>query len=201
VRAVRSVLCGSTELGPRWSRRRARDDCVARKPRPIDEYREAVLMGQAAEQLEKALTPTERLVAAAMSSFMDFDTLGNAYPGPALIARRTGLGLSTVKKALASLVDDGWLEVEHIGGSRKDGTREATVFRGALPTRLRDGRVRAADPSTTEPRPVYDVTPTRLPAGHHPLSDPLSEHGCINGWFHPFGSNEAEPCPTCRAAS
>ena len=36
------------------------------------------------------LKPTDRLVAIALSFHMDQHTLGNAYPGPALLARETG---------------------------------------------------------------------------------------------------------------
>lgn len=80
------------------------------------------------------LPATARWVAMAMSFYMDRDTLADCYPGPARLAKETGLTQRTVKKAIALLVDRGWLKRTRKGGTKKDGTRVTSCYTGLFPT-------------------------------------------------------------------
>jgi hypothetical protein len=93
----------------------------------IDQYRELVWHSP-------DLTATEKLVALALSRYMDFDNLGGAHPGHAALARLTSLTTRTIERTIAELVTKEWLMVAHRGGSAKGGRRLASVYRGRLPT-------------------------------------------------------------------
>ncbi len=149
-------------------------------------WRDAVL----AEDCE--LPSTARLVAVALSMHMDADTLGDAYPGPARLARRTGLGQSTVKAALSLLVEQGWIKQTRRGGTAKGSSqRSASVYEGiprpsTAPVQEQDGvtrpsRRRAPVQEQDETRPsrrrapVQEQDETRPGAGQHLVHD-LDNH-------------------------
>jgi hypothetical protein len=140
--------------------------------RAVAAWREAVLSKD-----DGGLSSTDRLVALALSMHMDGDTLANAYPGPALLARRTGLAQSTVKASLARLVDLGWIEQTMRGGTDKGSSaRLASVYRGiprptADPVREKDGLTR-----TTDRRDPSRTRPTTRPADGHQLVPHLDMH-------------------------
>lgn len=108
-----------------------------------DDYRRAVFRSE--------LPSTAKLVAVALSEFMDNRTLGDARPGPALLAKRTGLTARSVEKWLAALVVAGWLVQTSKGGSV--GGRKASVYRGTIPrtSEPRSPVKRSGDSSTSEP--------------------------------------------------
>src|SRR5579862_8442076 len=79
------------------------------------------------------LPGTSRLVAVALSRFMDFETLDGAFPGPARLAGMTGLNESTVKRHLAFVCEAGWLKQVEKGGSYGLTGRHASEYRGRYP--------------------------------------------------------------------
>jgi hypothetical protein len=70
-----------------------------------------------------------------LSEYMDNDTLGDAYPGPARLARATGYSLVTAKRALKEARERGWIVQTFKGGSRGGKDRHASIYRGAWPNR------------------------------------------------------------------
>ena len=113
---------------------------MAGQRRATDDYRKALY--------ESELPSTTKLVGLAMTEFMDHRTLADARPGPALLARRTGLAARTVKREVARLVRDGWLQQTLRGGSSLK--RLASVYSGAIPTRDTQTRVNTANPCHTD---------------------------------------------------
>jgi hypothetical protein len=135
----------------------------AKTRRRVDEWVDAILY-------ESGLPATGRLVAIVMARFMDWETLGNAWPGPALLAELTGLHQSTVKEWLGRLCDAGWLEQTHRGGSDKGQNRERSRYRGTFgPVALDDGSS-GTDPSSPAGRPVVVGAATRRPGRGDPSS-------------------------------
>lgn len=129
---------------------------MARTRRRVDEYRDAVARSN--------LPSTAKLVAHAMSRYMDYRTLGGAYPGPARIAREIGMSARTVERWLSTLTERGWLEKTSIGGSFP--TRTATVYRGRIPGSTSDssdtgpGKPTSDSPDTiTSDRAVVPTLP------------------------------------------
>lgn len=113
---------------------------------------------------ESDLGPTTRHVALALSLYMN-ERGGSAYPGPALLARDTGLHLSTVKEKLAELEVKGWLTCIARGGMKGE-ARRANEYRAAVPpVALGDpsfwgtGGPEGGDPSPSPRRPVAQDDP------------------------------------------
>jgi hypothetical protein len=103
---------------------------MAQTRRRVDDYRDAVSRSD--------LPSSAKLVAQAISRYMNYRTLGGAYPGPARIAKEVGMSTRTVKRWLATLTRLGWLEKTSIGGSYPK--RHATVYRGRFPKTTSDNR-------------------------------------------------------------
>jgi hypothetical protein len=82
---------------------------------------------------ESPLAPTARYVGLARSIHMNGDGT-NCYASRDTISKKTGLGLSTVKRADKELIAGGWLVVTFHGGSPRGGVRMATVYRAQIPT-------------------------------------------------------------------
>lgn len=97
---------------------------MSRKGR-VDLWREAVRCSD--------LPPTARHVALALSEYMDFNTLGSAYPGAFRLAGQTGLCVRTVQRMLSLLAERGWIVQTFRGGSPCGGPRRASAYRGAIP--------------------------------------------------------------------
>jgi hypothetical protein len=110
----------------------------------IDQYRESVWHSP-------DLTATEKLVALALSRYMDFDSLGGAHPGHAALQRLTSLSKKTIERTIAGLVDKKWLKETHHGGSAKGGRRLASVYRGRVPTGVTESPVRGSRPASQSP--------------------------------------------------
>ena len=83
--------------------------------RAIDRWRRAIRNSD--------LTPTCRHVALELAEFMDYDTLCNAYPGAARLAKLTGYHPRTVERTLRRLETEGWVQCVHRGGSRREEQR------------------------------------------------------------------------------
>lgn len=130
------------------------------------------------------LPSTARLVAVALSMYMDSDSLGNAFPGPAALAARTGLSPSTVKAQLAVLVREGWIEQTRRGGTDPGSSRRlASVYRG-LP-RPSGAPVRQKDGVGGGRAPVREAAGTRPAEGHHLVPDldkDLGEAAPFESW-------------------
>jgi hypothetical protein len=88
--------------------------------RRIDQWRAAVW--------ETDLSPTTKLVALAVSQFMDFDTLGSAHPGNPRLVSMTGLSGRQIIRELQRLERAGWLKCVHRGGGRG----HASMYKGQL---------------------------------------------------------------------
>ncbi len=73
------------------------------------------------------LPSTARLVALALSDYMS-PAGGSAYPGADRLADETGLGVRTVRRDLASLVELGYLTVAGEGGGRGRANAYAACF-------------------------------------------------------------------------
>src|SRR4051794_35373875 len=115
-----------------------------KKRRARDDYVDAIWASD--------LRPSQRLVLLALARFMGLDDLANAYPGPARLARETGLGQSTVKQMLVDLQNLGWITQTHNGGTSLAGRQFASIYRGT--PRLADGRVPDLTQSSKQPDPV-----------------------------------------------
>jgi hypothetical protein len=124
----------------------------------VDQYRESVWHSP-------ELTTNEKVVALALSKYMDFDNLGSAHPGHAALQRLTSLSKKTVERTIAGLVDKQWLTETHHGGSAKGGRRRASVYRGRLPTGVTESPVRGSRLASQSP-----VTGVR--ESPHPSKDP-----------------------------
>lgn len=114
-----------------------------------------------------------RWVAYCVSAYMDFDTLGDAHPGQGRLARESGLSARAIRHHLDLLVVAGWLKVDRQGRLPRPGEkREASIYRGLLPTKERDVLVSA----TTKERGVHDYGTSRPRTKErdvpHPLSSP-----------------------------
>lgn len=118
---------------------------------------------------ESELDSTARLVAFTLSFHMDSDGT-HAYPGPALLARESGLSLRSVKAKLRDLERAGWIECVKRGRSSANG-RSANRYRATLPTRAGDAPVQdvhgAGDSTTRAPRST-----TRAPRAPKTFSTP-----------------------------
>lgn len=134
-------------------------------------WREAVI----SKDEPNGLSPTQRLVALAFCEHVNNGTL-EGFPGPAALARRTGLSPRAVKDALRALVAAGWLFQVKKGGSHP-GNRETSVYRLtralASPVQEETGSGGAPVQERTATR-AGDST-TRAPVAHRPISNPVNE--------------------------
>ena len=112
---------------------------------------------------ESDLAPTTRHVALALSIYMN-ERGGSAHPGPALLAKDTGLHISTVKEKLAELEERGWLVCISRGGLKGE-RRIANEYEAAVPIAHGDpssrvtGSSEPGDPSPSPRRPVAHGDP------------------------------------------
>jgi hypothetical protein len=141
-----------------------------------------------------------RLTAIALSRFMDWDTLGNAYPGPDRLARMTGRHISTVKEHLKQLCELEWLTQTMKGGSRRAEKREASVYQGRYPSHWATGTPN--DPSHTAQQPVAESATTRSTTlgdpsqkTTPPFQGPGQRPGQGNGARTRTGAREGSPRP------
>lgn len=93
--------------------------------RLIDEWR--------ADVKTSRLPPVTRAIILDLSEYMNFDDLGNARPGPARLADRTGFSQATVKRHLKAAIEAGWIRQLWQGGSTRDGQRAASIYAGTWP--------------------------------------------------------------------
>ena len=91
------------------------------------------LFGWRAAIAESDLPATHRHVALVVSTYAN-ERGASAFPGASLVARDTGLHLTTVKRALNALVGAGFLVVVVKGGAVKGGRRLATEYQLAIPS-------------------------------------------------------------------
>jgi hypothetical protein len=75
---------------------------------------------------DSSLEFSHRCVLVALSEFMDFDTLANAYPGDAVLVERTGASESTVYRARKAGELAGWIVKVSEGGFRRSGSTAST---------------------------------------------------------------------------
>lgn len=136
-----------------------------KKPRAVDEWIRAVLSPTS------RLSPTARLVAVALSRYMDFTTLDDAFPGPARLASDTGLHHRTVQRHLASLTKAGWLQQTVLGGTTASGEQFASTYRGTYPRRD------ATDPPADDPAPHGTRSTTPRSSATPPSHDPVKDRG------------------------
>lgn len=132
----------------------------------------------------RELKPTERLVALVLSFYMDQHTLENARPGTARLAAETGLSSRTVKAAMRSLIDSGWVAQTRKGGTRKGGTEKlASTYKGILPTSAERAPVqelhgsRGAD---VAPVPVQEIPFTGAAVAPHLALDLAQDLVCVS---------------------
>jgi hypothetical protein len=81
---------------------------------------------------DSSLPPTVRHVALTFATHLNRRTQV-AFPGPACLARETGLHVVTVKRSLRQLADEGWLSKVGQGG-RGHGHKLANVWAPTIPT-------------------------------------------------------------------
>ena len=125
-----------------------------RKRTVVDMWRTAI------RTTPNTLTPTERHVAYVASCYMDWRTGQNMYAGPARIAAETGYNVTTVKRALASLVAKGWLVIFERGGfATKGGQRRANNYAATLPRPVAQD-YRSDDEETAELSPTGSAVST-----------------------------------------
>jgi hypothetical protein len=124
---------------------------------------------------DNTLSATERLVAVALSMHMDRSTL-RAWPGPALLAKRTALSPSAVKAALKALRIAGWLIQVKKGGTRSGGRLEPSIYQATRPGGDPVQEVDVVPRAAGGPHPVQVVTPPRPGGGqeldHEPGTQP-----------------------------
>lgn len=108
------------------------------------------------------LTSTQRLVAQAVAKHVNSRTL-TAFAGVDRLARLTALHRSTVRDALASLVDAGWLVLLKKGGADPGHKRMANEYRISSPTGSAGPPVVVGDRSNGTPRPVVLDSATGSP--------------------------------------
>lgn len=121
---------------------------------------------QAALLATELKPPTLKHVALTLSLHADWDTGENAHPGAPRLADETGLVERTIRSALATLVDSGWLKLSARGG-RTGGKSVANVYsllipRHAVrctlssdsPLQLATGTVSSDAPHPSGPSPV-----------------------------------------------
>jgi hypothetical protein len=120
------------------------DRAIKSKSSFVDKWRIAIR-----NATKDDLSAVEKSVAIEMSWYMNWTTGGNAFAGPARIARCTSLHVVTVKGALRSLVKKGWLTVYERGGLPKPGEqRKANKYAATYPEQL---GVEDSQSGTTEP--------------------------------------------------
>ena len=107
------------------------------------------------------LPATARHVALTLSIYMN-ERGGSAFPGGGRLAADTGLSLRTVRTALSTLEEAGWLRVVTRGGSLPGRERKATVYEAAVP-------MTGATPALVEetPAPVQEFH--RCNSRHRPV--------------------------------
>jgi hypothetical protein len=116
----------------------------------------------------RSLSSNARLVASAISTnYMDWETLGNIFPGVPRLADDTHLSERSVHRALKELVDAGFL-----GKGKKGCTGRATLYFGTWPKRAKvDAEnaepqatgTRTVAPTTASLAPVIEMTTPRPP--------------------------------------
>lgn len=126
--------------------------------KPLFSWRSAIL--------DSSLSPTTKLVALALATYMS-DRGDSAHPGPARLAKDTSLHLSTVKERLVELERAGWLRCTMRGG-RKGERRCANEYAACLPEPVATG-----DPSPTAPGAQDDPSPSpSAPVAHGDPNSP-----------------------------
>ena len=108
---------------------------------------------------DSGLPATARHVALTISIYMN-ERGGSAYPGGTRLAEDTGLSLRTVRTALATLEQTGWLTVVTRGGAKKGEKRTATIYQAAIPTSEAVAPVQEIHRCNSRQRPVQLTTPT-----------------------------------------
>ncbi|MGH2635747.1 MAG: helix-turn-helix domain-containing protein [Actinomycetota bacterium] len=120
---------------------------------------------------DSGLPDTRRLVALVLSTWMSPDG-DSCFPSLPAIAKGTGLGLATVKRALADLEDAGWIHRER-GGGRGHSNRY-TARKPAHPEPLSAGETGSAvhpfAGETGSPDRLNRLTESRKPAHREPRS-------------------------------
>ena len=95
-----------------------------KRPSPVFRWRRSIC--------ESALPATARHTALTLSLYMN-ESGGSAFPGGARLRDETGLSLRTVRTALATLEETGWLIVVRRGSSLPGKVRIATEYRAGFP--------------------------------------------------------------------
>jgi hypothetical protein len=116
------------------------------------------------------LTPIERAVAHAHARYASPDGT-SVRPGVASIARDTGHGERTVRRARQSLERQGWLIVVRPGGSGPDG-RLATEYRLSIPDPGQVDRGQGANPCHTDRGNPGQADPGQRDTGATQAADP-----------------------------
>lgn len=138
---------------------------------------------------ESGLPPVTRHVALALSLYMN-ERGGSAHPGPALLAKDTGLHISTVKEKLAELEGEGWLRCIHRGGLRGE-RRHANEYETATPVAL---GYPSPPPTGTQEVPVAEPDPSDSARRPVAVGDPISPEsspsntrgGDFDAWWEPW---------------
>src|SRR2546426_8924397 len=118
---------------------------MSARRRPVEQWVDEILSGGS------GLSPTDRLVAVALSRYMDFTTLGDAYPGAARLSADTGFDVRTVQRWLKRLEEKSWIDQTARGGTTSQGVKYASTYRGVHRSEREDPRHRAVDPSAEDP--------------------------------------------------
>lgn len=121
---------------------------------------------------DDALLPAARVVAYALSKYMDKETLRDARPGPDRLCVDTGLSLATVKRMLKALIARGWVEQTLQGGAAPGGPRRASVYAGKTRVNLRGVNLTGV---TDDPVPVSEGAVTRVTSDTPSSNEPSKE--------------------------
>ena len=120
------------------------------------------------------LTPQARLLALAMSTFMNTDGT-RCYPGQAALANACGWsGSRTVRRALTELERTGYIEIERFAGSRQEGRTQRTHrYWPTIPEPRPTGHQRPPEqPDQPDTHDRLDPVDNPRPTGHtRPVSD------------------------------
>jgi len=111
---------------------------------------------------ESDLPPTARHVALTLALHMN-ELGGSCFPGGARLTRETGLSMRTVRTALATLEQVGWLTVTHRGSSHHGQKRTANEYEASYPATMTgagDTPVQEIHRCSPGNRPVQLTTPT-----------------------------------------
>lgn len=172
--------------------------------RPLLSWRSAIA--------ESPLKSSSKLVAYALSLHMK-EKGNSAHPGPACLARETGLSLRTVKEHLGVLESEGWLVCVERGGM-VGSKRRANEYQAAIPA---VSRTRAADSPVQETSftragnraaPVQQLhTNSERELRNNSRGRDADRPDCVtcenNRWVEADDSTPANrisvPCPDCSA--